>query len=84
MPCALVATSTPLIPRCIQLLSRTELLLCGCALPPEQASPRWLAPLVLFIDLVEKIAVASHRRAAVAQVSAQDCGWMVVQTDSSE
>ena len=68
MPCALVATSTPLIPLCIQLLCRTELLLASCPRQAELGSPRWLAPLVVFIDLCEKIAVASQRRAAVSQV----------------
>ena len=69
MPCALVATSSPLIPLCVQLLCRTELLLVGAgSRRAELASPRWLAPLVVFVDLCEKIAVASQRRAAVAQV----------------
>ncbi|KAF0312883.1 E3 ubiquitin-protein ligase HUWE1 [Amphibalanus amphitrite] len=76
MPCALVATSTPLIPLCIQLLCRTELLLASCPRQAEQlASPRWLAPLVVFVDLCEKIAVASQRRAAVAQITGHQWRW---------
>ncbi|XP_037091019.1 E3 ubiquitin-protein ligase HUWE1-like [Pollicipes pollicipes] len=75
MPCALVATSTPLIPLCIQLLCRTELLLASCPQQADLTSPRWLAPLVVFIDLCEKIAVASQRRSAVAQITGHQWRW---------
>ena len=69
--CSLILEDRKGLDPCIALLSALQ-----AAIGAENksaATPKWLAPLLLMIDLYEKTAVASHRRYVLSQVRNMTC-----------
>ena len=66
MPCAQVVQRSKILPSLVQLLVRGQEALTACG---EVVTPKWLAPLLLLIDLLEKVAMCTQRRDKMYKVS---------------
>ena len=63
-PCARIAEKFSLIPHFCSLIHRTTEYLTRL---DEKKTPTWIAPTFIFIDLYEKVSLASKRRAVINQ-----------------
>ncbi|XP_067140217.1 E3 ubiquitin-protein ligase HUWE1 isoform X2 [Centruroides vittatus] len=72
MPCATLAEKNGLVDLLVQLLDAAQ---HSLTLVKESPTPKWLAPLVLLIDLYEKAAIASRRRAPLLQIPKRQWKW---------
>ena len=59
MPCAQVVQRSKILPSLVQLLVQGQEALTACG---DVVTPKWLAPLLLLIDLLEKVAMCTQRR----------------------
>ena len=59
VPCAQVVQRSKILPSLVQLLVQGQEALTACG---EVLTPKWLAPLLLLIDLLEKVAMCTQRR----------------------
>lgn len=66
MPCAQVVQRSKILPSLVQLLVQGQEALTACG---EVVTPKWLAPLLLLIDLLEKVAMCTQRRDKMYKVS---------------
>ena len=66
MPCAQVVQRSKILPSLVQLLVQGQEALTACG---EVLTPKWLAPLLLLIDLLEKVAMCTQRRDKMYKVS---------------
>ena len=66
MPCAQVVQRSKILPSLVQLLVQGQEALTACG---EVVTPKWLAPLLLLIDLLEKVAMCTQRREKMYKVS---------------
>lgn len=72
MPCATLAEKNGLVDLLVQLLDAAQQSLM---LVKDSPTPKWLAPLVLLIDLYEKAAISSRRRAPLLQIPKRQWKW---------
>jgi hypothetical protein len=66
VPCAQVVQRSRILPSLVQLLVQGQEALTACG---EVVTPKWLAPLLLLIDLLEKVAMCTQRRDRMYKVS---------------
>jgi hypothetical protein len=66
VPCAQVVQRSKILPSLVQLLVQGQEALTACG---EVVTPKWLAPLLLLIDLLEKVAMCTQRRDKMYKVS---------------
>ena len=65
-PCALALHLSGILPSLMELLVRGSEILVEAK---DTATPKWLAPLLLMLDLLEKVALATQRKEAMHKVS---------------
>jgi hypothetical protein len=70
VPCAQVVQRSHILPSLVQLLVQGQEALTACG---EVVTPKWLAPLLLLIDLLEKVAMCTQRRDRMYKVSDSEC-----------
>lgn len=66
VPCAQVVQRSKILPSLVQLLVQGQEALTASG---EVVTPKWLAPLLLLIDLLEKVAMCTQRRDKMYKVS---------------
>ena len=83
VPCAQVVQRSKILPSLVQLLVQGQEALTACG---EVVTPKWLAPLLLLIDLLEKVAMCTQRRDKMYKVSGlKICyTWSVCYTRQSQ
>ena len=65
LPVASLIAASGVMPLLVELLEAGTQCLCSAR---RAQAPQWISPLLLLIDMYEKMAIASKRRAAVEQV----------------
>jgi E3 ubiquitin-protein ligase HUWE1 len=83
VPCAQVVQRSKILPSLVQLLVQGQEALTACG---EVVTPKWLAPLLLLIDLLEKVAMCTQRRDKMYKVSGLEIcyTWSVYYTRQSQ
>ncbi|XP_068082120.1 E3 ubiquitin-protein ligase HUWE1 [Anabrus simplex] len=77
IPCALVVERSGVLPSLVKLLLETQKLMTACSNMP---TPKWMAPLLLLLDLLEKVAVLSRRRDIMLKATNNVWRWFDLTT----
>ena len=68
LPCAEVVDDSGVLDLLVRLLDSTQRCLSATAALKPVPTPKWVTPLLLLLDLYEKVAVVSKRKADLKQV----------------